>query len=546
MKKSDLKKIIAISAVVTAAAATTAAAVYAYRRHKTLLEEREESLSHKNAYITGGGLSALASALYLVRDCGFTPSNVHIFTNSSYSHGDNKTGYICRRGKIISEKSSLNLFDLLSNVHSLDIPDLTVCDEILNIYRANPASRHITFIDNDNNVVDISKIKIDKAHRNTIMSLMQTKREKLQSMPIHEALPDDFFLSPFWKLLSAAYGFSPEVSAYELVNCIAHMDDMLSGTLPADFDRQEEILEPLREHLKKIGVDLRESALVTDIDFEGGRADAVHFTDNGIRKTFYLNEGDICIFPTDEMTDCEAFGSFNEPAPKLLSAPYRLWERLSEKNSAFKNPSLFFDEFDGQMSEEFTITLSNRLLPELIDKVTCGALGNDGVIVLDNSSWKFTICAVPSTHFKNQSEDTAVIWGTAARFDREGERSGKPMTECSGAEILYELISCFNLDEVWDDIRETVINVIPCHRKYDKAYLAPVSSKLEIIPTGIENFAISGDFADLDNGTVFAEEYAVTTARTAAYRLMRTSKKVYQTKGSSCRSIKRMLKNLVR
>ena len=64
----------------------------------------------------------------------------------------------------------------------------------------------------------------------------------------------------------------------------------------------------------------------------------------------------------------------------------------------------------------------------------------------------------------------------------DGDRSGKTMTECSGAEILYELVSCFNLDEVWDDICETVVNVIPCHRRYGTSYLSPVNSKLEIIP----------------------------------------------------------------
>lgn len=546
MKKSDLKKIIAISAVVVAAAATTAVVVSQYRKHKACKEQQAIALSHKNAYITGGGLSALASALYLIRDCGMKPSNVHIFTNTEYKQGDETNGYICHRSKIINEKNSMNFFDLLSEVHSLDIPDLTVCDEILNIYRATPSLRHITFIDDEKNVVDISKIRLDKVHRSTIIRLMQEKKENIQNMPVHEAFPNDFFTSHFWKLISAAYGFSSESSAYELVNAITHMDDILSGTLPGEFDRHEEIIEPLKEHLKKLGADVRERAVVTDIDFENGKADAVHFTDNAVRKTVYLNDGDICIFPTDEMAECEAYGSFNESAPRLFTAPYQLWERLAEKHPAFKNPSVLFDDMDENMSEEFTITLSNHLLPELIDKVTCGALGTDGVIVLDNSNWKMTICAVGPSYFKNQSEDIAILWGTATRFDRDGERSGKPMTDCSGAEILYELVSCFNLDEAWDDIRETVINVIPCHRRYDKSYLAPVASKLEIIPTGISNLAISGDFADSDNGTVFAEEYAVSTARTAAYKLMKNKKKIYQTKCSSCRSIKRMLKKLAR
>jgi len=134
MKKSDLTKLIAIGAAVTAAAATTAIVISKHKKHKTMLAEHTKTLTKKQAYITGGGLSAFASALYLVRDCGFTPENIHIFTNGTRDCGNNETGFICRRGKTISIKDSMNFFDLISDVDSLDIPDLTVCDEILNIY----------------------------------------------------------------------------------------------------------------------------------------------------------------------------------------------------------------------------------------------------------------------------------------------------------------------------------------------------------------------------------------------------------------------------
>lgn len=546
MKKNDLKKIIVIGAAVTAAAAATAIAVNKYRKYQRLAEAEETALMGKHAYITGGGLSALASAIYLIRDCGFTPSHIHIFTNNVYTSGNEKDGYICRRGKLISCINSMNFFELMSDINSLDIPDLTVADEILNIYRANPELRNITFIDDEKNVIDISQIKLCKQHRKAVISLMQTKKTTLQSLSLSDVLPQDFFETHFWKLLCAAYGFDKDANAFELVNCITHIDNLLSGTLPGDFDRNEEIIEPLKAHLIKCGADLKQNAFVTDIDFDNGRADAIHFTDKNIRKTVYLNNADICIFPTDEMAQCESFGSFNENAPKTFSSPYILWKKLSEKHPAFKDPSVFFDEFDGNMSVEFTITLSNTLLPELIDKVTCGALGTDGIIVLDNSNWKITVCAVPQTHFKNQSDDTFILWGTATAFDREGEYCTKAMTDCSGSEILYELVSCFNLEDAWDDIRDTVINVIPCHRKYDKSYLSPVSSKLEIIPTGIDNLAISGDFVDSNNGTVFAEEYAVATARTATYKLMNNRKKIYQAKPSSSVYIKKLLKHLIR
>ena len=146
MKKSDLTKLIAIGAAVTAAAATTAIVISKHKKHKTMLAEHTKTLTKKQAYITGGGLSAFASALYLVRDCGFTPENIHIFTNGTRDCGNNETGFICRRGKTISIKDSMNFFDLISDVDSLDIPDLTVCDEILNIYRANIYPRSVTLI----------------------------------------------------------------------------------------------------------------------------------------------------------------------------------------------------------------------------------------------------------------------------------------------------------------------------------------------------------------------------------------------------------------
>ena len=157
----------------------------------------------------------------------------------------------------------------------------------------------MTLIDQDKNVIDSSKIKVSKSHRNAILALMQSKRSQIQSASIFDVMDSDFFLSPFWKLISALYGFTEESSAYEFVNCIANMDNMLSGIIPNDFDRYEEIVNPLKEHLKKIGVDVRENAVVTDIDFENDNADSIHFTDGATRKTFYLNDGDICIMPTD-------------------------------------------------------------------------------------------------------------------------------------------------------------------------------------------------------------------------------------------------------
>lgn len=544
MKKSDIKKILVASAVI-AAAAGGGALIYTYYRNKKLAEERAEKIAHAHAYILGGGMSAFAGALYLARDCDFDPSNIHILKSGVYDRGNGATGYIARRGKILNETDSNNFFDLIQNVRSLDIPDLTVCDEILNLYTAKGALRPVTFIDEEKNVTDISAVRLDRENRNNILNLLKTEKGVLLSVPLNQVFGEDFFASSFWKLVSASYGFDRESNAYEFVNALVYMDESLSGTIPSYFDRSEEILMPLEAHLMEMGIDIKQNTVVSDVDFENGRAVSVSYTTEGVKQTVYLNEQDICIMPTDEMAECEALGDFDTCPPKCATAPYALWERLSEKNSVFKNPAALFDGSDKSMGVEFTITLSNRMLPELIDKVTCGSLGNDGIIVLDNSNWKITIAAVTPSHFKDMDDEKAVIWGTATRLDVPGEFVKKPITEASGAEILYELVSCLNLAEVWKDILGTVINVIPNHRLYDRAYLSPVNSKLEIIPTGITNFALSGDFVDGD-GSVFTEEFSVTTAKKAAYKLSDNRKRVCARKKIPARKIKRAVKRFLK
>ncbi len=100
-----------------------------------MLAEHTKLLRKAGIYHSGG-LSAFASALYLVRDCGFTPENIHIFTTHFATAATTKQ-VLSAVAKTISIKTCMNFFDLISDVDSLDIPDLTVCDEILNIYRAN-------------------------------------------------------------------------------------------------------------------------------------------------------------------------------------------------------------------------------------------------------------------------------------------------------------------------------------------------------------------------------------------------------------------------
>ena len=50
-------------------------------------------------------------------------------------------------------------------------------------------------------------------------------------------------------------------------------------------------------------------------------------------------------------------------------------------------------------------------------------------------------------HFLNQAENTQVFWGYGLFPDRVGNIVQKPMGECSGEEILKELLGLLNFPE---------------------------------------------------------------------------------------------------
>ena len=91
--------------------------------------------SNHKAFIVGGGIAGLATAVYLIREAGFNGHNITLFNQDSVNggaldgSGSAEKGYLIRGGRM-HEEHFVCTWDLLSKIPTLQNPDISVTQEI--------------------------------------------------------------------------------------------------------------------------------------------------------------------------------------------------------------------------------------------------------------------------------------------------------------------------------------------------------------------------------------------------------------------------------
>ena len=102
------------------------------------------------------------------------------------------------------------------------------------------------------------------------------------------------------------------------------------------------------------------------------------------------------------------------------------------------------------------------------------------------------------------------------------------MKDCTGEEILIELLHHLHMEEEMDEIMGSVINVIPCMMPYIISMFQPraIKDRPEVVPAGSTNFAMISQFVEIPEDMVFTEEFSIRAARIAVYTLLESSRKI--------------------
>ena len=531
-----------------AAAAVAAAGTALYAadkwKKKTSAQKSEETSSvisgrdygDRQVYIIGGGLAGLSAAAWLIRDAGFSGDHIHIYEaqdtlgGSADGCGSNESGFVCRGQHLLNEETFLNFFDLFSSIPSLDHPDISVSDEIRSFREEYPIRARARLVDRDANLIDVSRYGFDNQDRLDLTKLLFTREESLEDKKINEWFGPHFFTTNFWYLWQTTFAFKETSGVFEfrrflnsMMNEFPRMDTM-EGITRFPFNPYESMILPLAEYLKTNQVELVTGRTVTEIDFDGElliTANALHFDDG---SSVSLSGRDLCLFTNACMADACARGDLHTPAPEPEKLPIsnQLWTKAAAQKACLGNPFPFFSNPEETNWETFTITMHGDKLLKMLTTFSGNEPGTGGFITFRDSPWLASLMIPAQPYFREQADDITVLWGNGLNTNVPGEYVKKTMRECTGEEILHELICSLHWDECWEDLKADLVNVIPSYMPYASAQYMPhkKADRPPVVPNGSTNFAMIGQFTEIPDGMVFTEEYSVRSARIAVYQLL--------------------------
>ncbi|AWK52344.1 oleate hydratase [Clostridium beijerinckii] len=547
INKNKLSGLLALGAI---AGAATFAAVKAKKIKENSSKETIPLTSTNNenrqVYFIGGGLASLSGAAYLVRDCNFKGENIHVIESmntlggSNDGSGDVSNGFVCRGGRMLNEETYENFWELFSSIPSLDLKDKSVKEEILNFDHLHPTHAQARLVDKDGIIQDVTSMGFNNADRMALGKLMVTPEENLDDRTIENwfSHTPHFFETNFWYMWQTTFAFQKWSSLFEFKRYMERMIfefsriETLEGVTRTPYNQYESVILPLKSYLDKFGVDFSINATVTDLDFKPGEeitVTAIHLTDEEGEKTITLNPNDVCIMTNASMTDSATLGDLNTPAEYNPNKPIsgELWSKVAKRKIGLGNPEPFFSNPEQTNWESFTVTSKGNKLLKLIENFSTNIPGSGALMTFKDSNWLISIVVAAQPHFKNQPLDTTVFWGYGLYTNKIGDYVKKPMRECTGSEMLVELLHHLHMEDKIDTIMEDVINVIPCMMPYVDAQFQPrkMSDRPQVVPKGSTNFAMISQFVEIPEDMVFTEEYSVRAARIAVYTLFNVKHK---------------------
>lgn len=512
-----------------------------YTLRKTLAQDGA------NFYMVGGGIASLAAAAFLIRDGDIRGSQLTILEQSATlggsldAAGTAATGYTMRGGRMLESKY-LCTFDLFRSIPTLD-DRTTVTDEIFEWNRIMKTSSHSRLF-RDGKSVDTPAFGLSESDILTIERLELEPEGNLGRSTIADQFEPSFFKTDFWFMWCTTFAFQSWHSAVEFKRYLVRFTHMvagfntLSGIMRTRYNQFDSLVLPLERWLKERGVRFHFNTRVLDLalihGLDGYAVEQIFCEINGVKQAIRVAGTDRVMVTLGSMTEASTVGT-TESAPILRgksdAGSWKLWEKLATQQSDCGRPSSFADHVDQSKWVSFTTTLHDPMFFDAIRDLTGNAPGEGGLITFPNSSWLASIVLPHQPHFIDQPKDVFVFWGYGLFVDKPGDFIKKPMSECSGREIMTEILGHLRIAGS-EEILKTC-TCIPCMMPFITSQFLPRSpgDRPDVVPERSKNLAFLGQFCELQDDVVFTVEYSIRSAQTAVYQMLgldREPPKVYK------------------
>ncbi|AKF24838.1 oleate hydratase [Sulfurovum lithotrophicum] len=518
-----------------------------YQRINT---RKPEGIENKRAFLIGSGIASLAAAEYLMRDGHMQGNQITIFEEGSLAGGamdgagNPEDGFIARGGREMEAHYEC-LWDLFSQVPSIEEEERTILDEFRELNEIDPNFSKVRVIYNRGEKHRRTDLGLHEKNTHELTRLLLTKEEDLGAATVEEYFGKSFFETDMWLYWRSMFAFETWHSVVEMkrymhrfIHLMPGMSTM-KGLVFTKYNQYDSLILPLKRLLESKGVSFVFNTTVTDLDIDINEdkktVTAIHLNKNGSEEVMQTSAEDLVFFTNGSMTENSSLGNMDN-APVLdrsEGAVWGLWKKVAAKDEAFGKPEVFCSDIDKTKWESFTITAKGTKIRALLEdfaerKFLPHRTATGGIITVKDSSWLLSITVNRQPQFKNQPADTTVAWAYALFPDNKGDFMDKKMSECSGRELLEELLYHLGIDanEMQAYLDECI--VIPAMMPYITSQFMPrvKGDRPKVIPEGSVNLAFLGQFCEIEGDCVFTVEYSVRSAIMAVYHFLNLEKPV--------------------
>lgn len=555
-----------------------------------VIASKKEGIEKKRAYLVGGGIASLAAAAYLIRDGHMAGDKITILEQlevnggSLDGSGNAIDGYIMRGGREMEShyECTWDLFSFIPDLMRKDAeevfsspkpelvsnPNQTVLKRIRDINQWDPNSAKCRLMSNCGEPDRDPKLGLSITHVMELTKLTLKTEEELGATTVKEFFTSSYFETNMWYFWTSMFAMETWHSVVEmrrymqrfmhLMPTMSKLEDILFTT----YNQYESMVLPLQVWLKDQGVNFDTKTQVNDLDIEIINGEktvtAIHLLRGTakVKETIATTADDMVFVTNGSMTENSTLGNNNEPAilNNEVGACWKLWKNIAAKDPAFGNPEAFCSHVDKSKFVSFTITATDSPIADLLKEFTGvdpyshkGVSG--GIMTVKDSSWLMSATCNRQPQYRSQpvgdyqpkeykeqpDKNVLAIWAYGLFPDNVGDFVKKKMSDCSGEELLTELLYHWGAKDQIDEIMKTV-KVIPCMMPYITSQFLPrvKGDRPEVIPEGSKNFAFLGQFTEIPDDCVFTVEYSVRSAIMAVYNLLditdKTPPEVYASK----------------
>jgi len=499
-------------------------------------------------HLVGGGIASLAAAAFLIRDGGVRGQSIMILEESGKMGGSldgagtPRYGYVIRGGRMLESKY-LCTFDLFSSIPTLD-GSKTVTQEIFEFHELLKTSSKSRLF-RAGHRVDAPKYGLSEKHILTLERLGLEPEAALGRSSIADQFDPSFFETDFWLMWCTTFAFQPWHSAVEFKRYLVRFMHMvagfntLTGIMRTVYNQYDSMVRPLQKWLAERGVRFALNTRVSDLAFshkgEDYTVERIICDRSGRRDEITVRPQDFVIVTLGSMVEASSLGSMDS-APVLNGkgdgGAWTLWKKIAAHQSQFGHPANFTDHIGESKWVSFTTTFRDPAFFRLVRDLTGNVPGEGGLITFPESGWLASIVLPHQPHFIGQPADVQVLWGYGLFVDKPGNFVTKPMSACTGREIMREIIGHLGIGEYTHEILETC-TCIPCMMPFITSQFLrrAKGDRPQVVPEHSKNLAFTGQFCELPEDVVFTVEYSVRSAQTAVYSFLgmsRTPPPVYK------------------